>query len=67
MLVINQSLAKQFLEVLETYKVSSKSEKGKFHVVKKLSSGKFICSCPSYKECRHIRIVKNNIIGQKYE
>ncbi len=62
MLELNKKLAEEFgEEVVQRYKVRSKSEKGKFRIVEILSSGEFFCDCPSYKECRHIKLVKKKL------
>lgn len=51
------------------WKVSSKSEKGTFHLVE--WNGEWICDCIGFlthkKECRHIRILRNRFKGLNYE
>jgi hypothetical protein len=64
MLVLNQQLKDKYLKPLKVYKVASKSDKGKFHIVEELSDGKFTCDCPAglfNRPCRHKRIVFNKI------
>lgn len=68
MLEFNRQLGKEFgVFPIKKYEVRSKSEKGKVRIVEQLANGKFVCDCPSHRECRHIRIVKNKLKGEKYE
>jgi len=53
------------------WRVASKSEKGKYHIVGWFEDGRFECSCIGFqtrkKDCRHLRIIKNHFKGLKYE
>lgn len=63
MLNLNQNLKSQYLKPVQKWKVASKSEKGVYHIVEELPTGKLICSCVAGsmgKECRHKRLVVNN-------
>jgi hypothetical protein len=63
MLPLNKRLQELYLKPLQKWKVASKSEKGVYHIVEELPSGKLVCSCTAgqmNKECRHKRLVKNN-------
>jgi hypothetical protein len=68
-----QFLRENNLLSVNEWKVPSKSEKGKFHTVGRLSDGKFTCDCPAgslNKPCRHKRIIYNqinNITKSEYE
>lgn len=42
----------------ECYAVESRSRKHKPWIVVRLVENRFACSCPSTKECAHIRAVK---------
>jgi len=68
MLVVNQSLAKQFgMLVLKKFNVQGKT--GSYEV-ELLENGKMRCNCIAGsmgKECRHQRIIRNQLNGEKYE
>ncbi len=66
MLELNRKLGEEFGELpIKKYRVRSKSKKDVFYIVEQLSNGKFVCDCPAYKECRHIKIVKKKLNEQK--
>ena len=49
----------------QVFRVASKSEHGEYYQVEKRGD-KWFCNCPSYKECRHIRRIKNRLKGEIY-
>ena len=61
-------LLKEILErdTISKWRVPSKSEPKKFHYVKLLIDGSFLCDCVFYqmkkKDCRHIRVAKKILI-----
>ena len=68
MLVINQSLAQQFgIAVLEKFDIEGKTGN---YTVELLANGKMRCNCVAGsmgRECRHQRIIRNQLNGEKYE
>ena len=62
----SQKLAQKFNELpISKFRIKSKSEPGKFHIVELFNDGRLECDCPAgcfrKIECRHIKIVKNHI------
>lgn len=41
--------------------VNSRSQPGAKHKVSWYTDGTWECTCPAYKDCRHIRIIKNKL------
>lgn len=68
MIAINQSLAKQF-KILVLKKFNIQGRTGNY-TVELLENGMMTCTCPAgslNKECRHKRIIRNTLKGEKYE
>jgi len=71
-MTVSQKLTKKFTEFpISKFKVKSKSELGKFHIVEVFKDGRLECNCPRsvYKkgECRHRKIVKAHIENAKFK
>jgi len=65
-MTISQALAKKFGELaILKFRVRSKSEPGKYHIVEMFADKHLECDCPASCfrkiECRHIRIVKEKL------
>jgi hypothetical protein len=55
------------------FRVKSKSNPDKSHIVERYQNGEWHCDCLGFysarkagKDCRHIRIIKNHFNGKKY-
>lgn len=67
MIAINQSLAKQF-KILVLKKFNIQGRTGNY-TVELLENGMMRCNCIAGsmgKECRHQRIIRNQLNGEKY-
>jgi len=63
-MTISQQLIERYNEsrTIKKWKVPSKSEKGKYHIVRQLKDGSLQCDCfagQMKRECSHKKIVKS--------
>jgi hypothetical protein len=51
-----------FIPSNPSWRVASKSEKGKMYNVKLNDKGLLYCDCPAIKECKHIKMIKSHYV-----
>ena len=52
------------IAIKDEWRVRSKSNPQKLYTVCKMADGSFRCDCPAYRECRHVKMIKEGYYKQ---